>query len=76
MGSSGALKPCPKCGQMCPEDVLRCPNCDASLRRFAFKLTPIVPGGGDPTVEIPRIALLLVIGVVLVLLFMFYFGSK
>ena len=76
MESGTALKPCPSCGHMCPDDVVRCPNCDAQVRRFVFKATPIVPGGGDPKIVMPRVALIVVIGAIVVLLFMLYVGSK
>ncbi|HEY0528469.1 MAG TPA: hypothetical protein VGD02_06545 [Gemmatimonadaceae bacterium] len=76
MEVKGDLEPCPSCGHLCPKDSFVCPQCNKRLRWITTKFIPIVPGGGDPNVEMPRIALLLVVGAVVILLFMLYAGYR
>ena len=72
-----SISTCPKCGHECPNDVLRCPNCGARIRRFIFKVRPIKPfeGPNDAGEQLSRLAktgaLFLVVMMLAIMLMLF-----
>jgi uncharacterized membrane protein YvbJ len=71
-----ALSPCPKCGQQCPDDVLRCPSCGARVRWGYFKVSrlpsPQLDDMSDQVSEFARTVIVFILGMVIVMAAAFY----
>ena len=75
-----SLSTCPKCGHECPNDVLRCPNCGARLRRFIFRVKPIEPVGnlsdaGEQFSRLAKTGALFLVVMMMVLMFVLFCRS-